>query len=298
MVGLDAILRAMHVPLQFRIAQVAQRVDAADELVELEDCAPCRIRRGVGAQLADQRALDHFLQAQCGDDLVDVGLLTDDELPVDLADRMDQALLVQYRIIGAVQLLELVFQIGEARFEAQPEPVQDGEVGLVDAVHVAGDRGRHDVGRVAIPDVEHVVTFVLMRADQVAVERHVVAQQRVGDHALATPEVFVRVARLHGRPLDAELLTIDGTIQRIQIERVMREDRQRGDGVADAVVGRLQRCLAQVLLVGRLQHVVWDVAGARHGLIAVVHGLRDDDGHQAVCVGHFLRIARLQWRER
>jgi hypothetical protein len=92
--------------------------------------------------------------------------------------------------------------------------VQDGEVGLVDAVHVAGDRGRHDVRRVAIPDVEHVVGLVLVRADQVAVERHVVAQQRVGDHALAAPKVFARVARLHGRPLDAEFLTIDGTVQR------------------------------------------------------------------------------------
>jgi hypothetical protein len=69
----------------------------------------------------------------------------------------DQALLVQRRIVGAVQFLQLIFQVGEARLEAQAEPVQDGEVGLVDAVHVAGDRGRHDVGRVAIPDVEHVV---------------------------------------------------------------------------------------------------------------------------------------------
>jgi hypothetical protein len=56
------------------------------------------------------------------------------------------------------------------------------------------------------------------------------------------------VARFHGRPLDAEFLTIDGTVQCIEVERVVREDRQRGDGVADAVVGRVQRCVAQVLL--------------------------------------------------
>jgi hypothetical protein len=78
-----------------------------------------------------------------------------------------------------------------------------------------------------------------------------VAQQRVGDDALAAPEIFTRVARLHGRPLDAELLAVDGAVQRVEVERVVREDRQRGDGVADAVVGRLQRRLAQVLLVGR-----------------------------------------------
>ena len=50
-----------------------------------------KIARGVGAQLADQRALGHFHEAQRGDDLVDVRLLADDDLPIDLADRPDQA---------------------------------------------------------------------------------------------------------------------------------------------------------------------------------------------------------------
>ena len=62
---------------------------------------------GVGAQLADQRALGHLLEAQRGDDLVDVGFLVDDRLPVDLADGTDQAFLVQRRIVGAVEFLQL-----------------------------------------------------------------------------------------------------------------------------------------------------------------------------------------------
>lgn len=237
MIGLNAVLRAVNITLQLRVAQVAQCVDTADELVELEDCAPRRVRRRIGAQLADQRALRHFLQAQCGDDSVDVRLLTDDELPVDLASRPDQAFLVQCQIIGAIQLLQLVVEVGEARLETKSEPVQDGEVGLVDAVHVAGDRARHDVRRVAVPDVEHVVSLVLVCAYQVAVQRHVIAQQRVGDDALAAAEIFARVARLHSWSLDAEFLPINGTVQRIEVERVMREDRQCGDGVADAIVG-------------------------------------------------------------
>lgn len=147
MVGLDAVLRARHVSFHLRIAQVAQRIDAAHQLVEFEDRSPYRIRRRVAAQLADQCALGHFLEGQRGDDLVDVRLLVDDELPVDLADRPNQALFVRRRIVGAIQFLELVFKVGETRLEAQSVPVQDGEVGLVDAVHVAGDRGRHDVRR-------------------------------------------------------------------------------------------------------------------------------------------------------
>jgi hypothetical protein len=61
------------------------------------------------------------------------------------------------------------------------------------------------------------------------------------------------VARLHRWPLDAEFLTIDSAVQCIEVERVVREYRQRGDGIADAVVGLVQRCVAQVLLIGALQ---------------------------------------------
>lgn len=60
----------------------------------------------------------------------------------------------------------------------------------------------------------------------------------------------------------------------------------------------MQRCTAQVLLVAAIQHVVRDVAGARHDVVAVVHRLRDDDRHQAVSVGDLLRVARLHGRER
>src|SRR5262249_27128034 len=78
-----------------------------------------------------QRALGHLLQAQRGDDLVDVGLFLDDRLPVDLADRADQALRVPRGIVGAVQLLQLLVQVSEPWLEAQPEPVQDGELALL-----------------------------------------------------------------------------------------------------------------------------------------------------------------------
>jgi len=101
----------------------------------------------------------------------------------------------------------------------------------------------------------------LVRADEPTLQRHVVAQQRIGDHAFAATEVFARMPCLHGGSLDAELLAVDTGVQRLQVERVAREDRQLGDGVADAVIGRLQRGQSQVLLVGGLQHVVRDVTG-------------------------------------
>lgn len=152
-VRLDAVLRAMDITFQFWIAQVAQRVDTAHEFVELEDRAPRRVRRGVGAQLANQRALGHLLQPERGDNLIHVRFFFDDQRQVNLADRANQVFLVQRRVVGAIQFFQLIFHVGEARFEARAEPVQNGEVGLVDAVHVTGDRRWHDVGRIAIPTV-------------------------------------------------------------------------------------------------------------------------------------------------
>ena len=51
----------------------------------------------------------------------------DDYRQVNLTDRADQAFLIQRRVVGAIQFLQLVIDIGEAR----AEPVQYGEVGLV-----------------------------------------------------------------------------------------------------------------------------------------------------------------------
>ncbi|SDH62606.1 recombination protein RecA [Nitrosomonas sp. Nm132] len=64
----------------------------------------------------------------------------------------------------------------------------------------------------AIPDIEHMVAFVLMCTYKVAIEQHVIAQQRVGNHAFAASKVFTRLAFLHGWTLNAEFLAIDGAV--------------------------------------------------------------------------------------
>src|SRR5271166_4287183 len=56
--------------------------------------------------------------------------------------------------------VQLLLQIDETRPVLQSEPVQDGEVGLVDAVQVAGNSGRRDLLGVVVADVEHVIAFM------------------------------------------------------------------------------------------------------------------------------------------
>jgi hypothetical protein len=65
----------MHVPLQLWVTQVAKRIDAADQLVKLEDGLPCSMMPGQGAQLAYQGALAHLLGPERGHDAIDIGFL-------------------------------------------------------------------------------------------------------------------------------------------------------------------------------------------------------------------------------
>ena len=134
MVGFDTILGPMDIALQLRVPDVVERVDAADQLIEFEDSLSGRIVLRQGAQLADQRALAHLLEPQCGDDPVDIILLGDDQAAVDLPGRRQKVRLVLCDVAGAVEVLELRLKAGEAGRKFRPKPVRDGEVCLVDAV--------------------------------------------------------------------------------------------------------------------------------------------------------------------
>jgi hypothetical protein len=55
---------------------------------------------------------------------------------------------------------------GEARSGPHAEPVEDGKIDLVDAVHVTGNDGRPDLRAVAVANVEEVLALMLVGADQ------------------------------------------------------------------------------------------------------------------------------------
>lgn len=89
-------------------------------------------------------------------------------------------------------------------------------------------------------------------------------------------------------------MPVHAAVQHIHVDGVVREDRQVGDEVAEDVARLNQRGWPQVLLMRGLQNVIRDVAGFGHFEVAMVHGLRNDHGHQAVSVGDFLGVPWLQ----
>ena len=89
-------------------------------------------------------------------------------------------------------------------------------------------------------------------------------------------------------------MPVHAAVQHIHVDGVVREDGQAGNEIAEDVARLNQRGRSQVLLVRGLQDVVWDVAGLGHFEVAMVHGLRNDHGHQAVSIGDFLGVPWLQ----
>lgn len=57
MVGLNAVFGAVDIALQLRVAQVAQRINAADQLVVLKECLACAMVPGQSANLTYQDVL-------------------------------------------------------------------------------------------------------------------------------------------------------------------------------------------------------------------------------------------------
>ena len=199
MIGLDPVLRAMDVTLQLRAADVLQRVETAHELVVFKDGLAGAVLGREQTQLVDQCGLAGFLERQGSDDAVEGIELADDQAPVDLPGRLEEERGIAADVVSTEEMGNLRLEAGEARGGLHAEPVEDGEVGLVDAVHVAGDDGRPDLRAVAIADIEEVLALMLVGADQQGFERHVVGEQAIGDDASACAEVLARVPRLDGR---------------------------------------------------------------------------------------------------
>lgn len=189
----------MDISLQLSVSEVIEGVDAAHQLVELEDRLSRRVMLRQGTQFANQRVLTGFLESKGSNDPVEIGVPGDDCLAVDLSGRLKKIGFLRGGICPAIQMLDLRLQVGEARRQLQSEPVRDGEIRLVDDVHVAGYGGWHDVRSVVVADVEDVVTFVLIGTDQFCFKRNVIGKQCVGDHALAASKVLARISSLDRR---------------------------------------------------------------------------------------------------
>lgn len=191
MVGLNAVFRAVDITLKLRVAQVAQRVDRADQLVILEKGLTRAVVSRQGANFAHQHTLAHFLEPQGGSNVIQIGSFSGNQMTVDLPHRLNKEISIPLLVRATVEVLQLGMQIGESRCQVHAESVQDGKVGHVDAVHVAGDCGRLDVAGVVVADVKHPVALMLVGSQHLGLQSHmVVGQQGIGDNATVLTKIL------------------------------------------------------------------------------------------------------------
>lgn len=112
--------------------------------------------------------------------MIQIGFFSGNQMTVNLPHRLNQEISIPLLVRATVEVLQLGMQIGESRCQVHAEPVQDGKVGHVDAVHVAGDCGRLDVGGVVVADVNHPVALMLVGSQHLGLQSHVVGQQGKG----------------------------------------------------------------------------------------------------------------------
>ena len=120
------------------------------------------------------------------------------------------------------------------------------------------------------------VALVLVGADDPGVERHVVGQQCVGDHALFQPEVLRGMAGVEGRNPSLELLPVAARVHRL-IDVEVAEDRQTRGGVGNPIVGLLEGLQPDEVAGGGRELLVTQVGDVGHAPQSDVGRV----GHQA-----------------
>jgi hypothetical protein len=112
------------------------------------------------------------------------------------------------RVLESDQAIDFLVQVSIARCELIAEHAQYPEVDLVGSVGIGRVPFRLDIRGVVVQQVVHVMALVLVRADDLGVDRHVIENQRVRAHALLQTEVFVGVSGVDRRDLRLNALTV------------------------------------------------------------------------------------------
>ena len=93
-----------------------------------------------------------------------------------------------------------------------------------------------DVAGIVEQDIEDIVAFMVVRANDFRMHRDVIGHQGVGDDAFLEPKVFGRIPRVNRVDAGLKFLSIAAGVDRIT-KVVIPKDRQRCDRITDPIIG-------------------------------------------------------------
>ena len=192
MVILAAIERLLDVAAKRWGINIVQEIETADEIVVLPQGASGFIFAGIGTELAHDNTLSRRFQGQGHEDPLHVIPFFDNEGGGQFADGLEQhAVVVLTRLLEAIQRgADGIVDIPVARGELIAEHIEESEIDRVGAVGIGGMYFGLYVRRIVEQKIEHIVTLMVMGANDVGIDGDMVRHQGVGDDALFQPEVF------------------------------------------------------------------------------------------------------------
>ena len=153
---------------------------------------PGFVFEGEGTELANDDVLGGRLEGQRDHNALDIVPLLNDQLGVELAAGFEHHLvIVLARVLEAIKRgANRIIEVPVAGRELIAEQVQDGEIDRVSAMGVSRMHVGLDVTGIVEQDIEHIVAFMVVGANDLCIHGDVIGHQGIGDDAFFEPKVF------------------------------------------------------------------------------------------------------------
>ena len=232
--------RLLHALPQLRVIDEIEDLERPADLVAFPQGFLGWVLPRVVAELAHDGGLGHVLVRQRRQDALEVGPFLDHQIVERLTRRPAEEIAITAGMLESDPRGRFFLQIPVARRETVAKGVQNPKIDMVGAMRVGGMPLRLDFRAMVVQHVEPIMAFVLLRAEDLGVDRHVISHQGVATDPFLQPKIVGGMPRVDGMDLRFQALAVAAGVDgMLDVEQA--ESRPCRSCVADGVMGRVQR---------------------------------------------------------
>lgn len=231
----------------------AAEIQTADDVVVFPESAFGFVLARKGAEFPDDDALRRRFEGQREHDALDILPFLENQVGVELADRLEKQVLILTGMFEAIQGgAHFLGQILVTWGELIAKQVENGKIDLVGAVGIGRMNGGVNVGRIIEKQIEDKVAFMFVGANDSGVDGNMIRNQGVGNDTFVQTEVLGGMPRIERMAARFKLLTVATGMNRFA-QIVLPKDGQRSGGIADEIIGDAQGLQADEIIRNRDQ---------------------------------------------
>lgn len=291
MVAFAPVQGVLNVAAQGGLINVVHQIQAFDDVVIFPQGASGLVFALVSAEFADDNTLGGRFKSQRKHNSLEVVPFFDDEGGVDLADRFERTSFVLVGVFETIKrLADFIVDVAVAGRELIAEAVEDGKIDFVGAVGVGGVDSRLNISGIVRHKIEHIVTFVFVGSNDGGVDGDMVSHQSVGDNPFFEAKVFGRIAGIDGVDAGFKFLTVTAGMDRF-FEIIVAKKGERGDGIADEIIGLAQGFQADEVIRSGAQAMIGNIRDLTHCAQAHIGAPSHQSGSNDSLIGRLFGIA-------